>query len=88
MNAFVALAADDDGWGHMGDWGGGWMLLWGPLMMIGFAVLIVWLVRASGGVAGPAPREPTERAREILAERFAKGELSKEEYRERIGELR
>lgn len=87
MIAFVALAADDDGWGHMGDWGGGWMWLWGTLMMIGFAILVVWLVRASTGSAGPPRREPAERAREILAERYAKGELSTEEYRERISEF-
>ena len=88
MIAFVALVADDDGWGHMGDWGGGWMWLWGTVMMIGFAILIVWLVRASTGSAGPPQREPAERAREILAERYAKGELSTEEYRERISEFR
>ena len=87
MAAFDSLLADGDGY-HMGDWGGGWMLLWGTLMMIGFVVLLFWLVRASSGSAGPAPREPTDRAREILAERFAQGELSTEEYRERTNELR
>ena len=87
MHTFVALLADN-GWGHMGDWGGGWMWVWGTLMMIGFAVLIVWLVRAAISSAGWAQREPTARAREILGERYAKGELSTEEYRERISELR
>lgn len=88
MNAFVALASEDHGWGHMGDWGAGWMWLWGTVMMIGFAFLIVWLVRTGSGSAGPTPPEPAERAREILAERYANGELSTEEYRERVGELR
>lgn len=37
---------------------------------------------------GPARRDPDERAREILAERYAQGELTTDEYRERIGELR
>ena len=88
MSAFVALAADD---GHgpmgMGDWGGGWMWLWGTLMMVVFVVLVVWLVRAGRGSAGSARRDPADRGREVLAERYAKGELSTEEYRERLSEL-
>jgi putative membrane protein len=87
MAGFVSLLADTDGY-HMDGWGGGWMWLLGMPMMIGFVVLIAWLVRAGSGSAGPARREPTDRGREILAERFAKGELSKEEYRDRISELR
>ena len=86
MAGVASLLADGDGY-HMGDWGGGWMWLWGTLMMIGYVVLIVWLVRAGSGSARSVQREPTERAQEILAERFAKGELSTEEYRERSTEL-
>ena len=71
----------------MGDWGGGWMWLWGTLMMVVLVVLVVWLVRAGSGSAGPARRDPADRGREILAERYAKGELSTEEYRERLSEL-
>jgi putative membrane protein len=87
MAGFVSLFADSDGY-HMGDWGGGWMWLFGMPMMIGFVALIVWLVRAGNSSEGPAPREPVDRGREILAERYAKGELSTEEYRERSSELR
>ncbi len=36
---------------------------------------------------GTARRDPSDRAREILDERLAKGELSPEEYRERVNEL-
>ena len=70
----------------MNGWGGGWMWLWGVAMMAGFVALIVWLARANSGPS-VAPRDPTERAREILAERFAKGELSSDEYRERVSHL-
>lgn len=91
MVALITPLADaDDGWGHMGGWGGGWMWLWGLAMMALFVVLIVWLVRATaGGPAAPHPpeRSSTDRAREILAERYARGELSTEEYRERATEL-
>jgi len=85
--------ADENGFDHMGGWGGGWMWLWGVAMMVLFVVLIVWLVRASAGPggwsgsSGPSPRDPADRAREILAERYAKGELTTEEYRERVSEL-
>lgn len=83
------LVAQSDNWDHMNGWGGGWMWLWGVAMMAGFVALIVWLVRVNSGTAGPPvqPPDPTHRAREILAERFAKGELSTDEYRERVSEL-
>lgn len=85
------LLAQGGDWDHMNGWGGGWMWLWGVAMMALFVVLIVWLVRVGTGSAGfgrSKTVDPTERAREILAERFAKGELSIEEYRERLGALR
>lgn len=86
------ILSQTDGWNHMNGWGGGWMWLWGVAMMTLLVVLLVWwLIRAAGtdstGVAGPARCEPNHRAREILGERFAKGELSPEEYRERVSEL-
>jgi len=65
---------------------GGWM--W-PAMIMSTVVLIVlalavgWAVAHSGR---PARHDPTVRrdtARDILDERFAKGELDPEEYRER-----
>ena len=87
MTAAVALLADTEGFDHMNGWGGGWMWGWGVAMMVLFVVLIVWLVRASAVPAVPTPRDSVDRAREILSERYATGELSTEEYRERINEL-
>ncbi len=85
----MSFFAQSDGWGHMDGWGGGWMWLWGMAMMISFVVLLGWLIRSSAGPdsAGAASRDPADRARGILTERYAKGELSTEEYRERISEL-
>lgn len=87
LTEFIAQQSND--WDHMNGWGGGWMWLWGVAMMAGFVALIVWLARASSGASGPnvPPRDPTDRAKEILAERFAKGELTTEEYRERVSSL-
>jgi putative membrane protein len=81
--------AQSNDWNHMNGWGGGWMWLWGVAMMAGFVALIVWLARANSAtsVPGVPPRDPTDRAKEILAERFAKGELSTDEFRERVSEL-
>ncbi len=89
MTAALSLFGQSDSWDHMSGWGGGWMWLWGLAMMILFLVLVMWLIRSSIGPGGlgPATRDPADRAREILAERYAKGELSTEEYRERISEL-
>jgi putative membrane protein len=70
------------------DWdGGGWWVM-GVMMMAFWVVLIavvVWLVVRRPDVPG-AP--PANRAREILAERYARGEISTEEYHERLDALR
>ncbi len=89
VNVFLLIGSvRDDGWGHMDGWGGGWMWLFGIAMMALFVILIVWLVRAAGGSGSSPTRDSAERAREILAERYARGELTTDEYRERIEHLR
>lgn len=91
MMALPLVFAQSDNWDHMNGWGGGWMWLSGFVMMALFVVLLVWLIRNSagfGGSSGTAPSDPADRAREILAERYARGDLSTEEYRERVSELR
>ncbi|MDH4170659.1 MAG: SHOCT domain-containing protein [Acidimicrobiia bacterium] len=94
MTAIAAVLADADGWdGHMG-WGGGWwMFVVGTVMMVGSVVLVVWLVRTTSGGADADGRargqgeDPLASARRILAERYARGELSTEEYRERVDQM-
>ena len=70
----------------MWDYGFGW---YGMAMMLVvwalFAVGVVWLVRS---LAGPAATGPDQSARRILDERFARGEMSAEEYEERRRVLR
>jgi putative membrane protein len=77
------------GWDY-GIWGLGWMIF-GSLMMIvfwgGLIALIVLAVRgltSSGkrdsGPQGPSRSEPT--ALEILKIRYARGEITREEYEE------
>ena len=66
---------------------------WGP-GPLGPLFLLLWLA-VLGGIAwllvrNFRRREPsgTERARDILAERYARGDLSGDEYRERLEGLR
>jgi putative membrane protein len=78
MNALALLplfTSDSDHWGH--HWWPIWPLLWA--LVIGTAV---WLILRRRNRRGPF-----DPARAILAERFAKGELSAEEYRSRLDEL-
>ena len=69
------------GW-HNGGWGVLWMIVsWGLI-----ALVVFLLVRAVAG--GPSDRsERPKDARQILEERFARGEISEEEYRDRRGVL-
>lgn len=64
-------------------------LIFGLILLVGLGLLIWWLVRQSsaGRYGGPAAQPPASRALEILNERYAKGEISKEEYDERKREL-
>lgn len=65
------------------------MWLWGSLMMLTWVAIIagaVWLVARSLTGANRPPR--SSRGREILEERLARGEISVEEYRERLDQLR
>lgn len=71
---------------HMWD-GGGWMFVW-PLMMILFvaaiAVTVVLLLRwlGRGQASSPGSRDRSSPV-EILKDRFARGEIDKEEFEER-----
>jgi putative membrane protein len=68
---------DNDGWGWIGMFF--FMFLW-----VAAVALFIWaLVNRS-----PAVPVPGDRPREILAERYAKGELTTEEYHERLEALR
>jgi putative membrane protein len=66
------------------DWGWGGMIF-GPIMMIVIVVLIVllvrWLVESGRGEASHSP--PTQTPLDILKERYAKGEIDKDEFEER-----
>jgi len=73
-------------WPDHGGWGwGGWLAM--TLTMLAFWGLVAWvvvsLVRQPGG-----RREPGRDTEEILAERFARGEIDEDEFRQRRAALR
>ena len=75
-------------------WNGWYGMFFGPMMMIVFiavaVVVVVLLVRWLGGSKhGVGPRIPSERdPLDILKERFARGEIDKDEFEERRRMLR
>ena len=75
----ASMAASADG-----DHGGGW---WIPFALLWAALIgtVVWLVVRAVRNRG---RTGMERARDILAERYARGEITGEEYRERLEGIR
>ena len=73
--------------GMMGGFGGFWFM---PIIMIVFWGLVIWgivaLVRGvSAGSTGPSAQ--TDSALEILKRRYARGEITKQEYEERKKDL-
>jgi len=79
-------------WGDMGSmmgYGGGWgylgmlhMLLWWVLIILGIVVLVKWLTGGKGDSRGSG-----DRALEILRERYARGEIDKDEFEKRKRDL-
>lgn len=74
---------DGWGWGHM---------IFGPLMLILFiavaVTVVVLIVRwLGGGGHAPAGGPPVRTALDILRERYARGEIDKEEYEDRCRTL-
>jgi putative membrane protein len=88
-SSWIALLAQDADWHRWGGAGwGGWTWFWfvpfSAALLIAAAALAGWLIwRATRRPEGVS----LDRAREILAERYARGELSGDEYRDRLSGL-
>jgi putative membrane protein len=76
------------GYGGYGGYGGSWLgmgMMWffGVVLLIGVVLMVVWIVRMTQGPSGhasaPAPgNDPCN----IAKVRYAKGEITKEQYDE------
>ena len=71
-------------WGYGGNMGLYW--LFGLLTIVGISLLVVLMVRLFSGDRSAGPKQGGQvgpsRARQILDERFAQGELTVEQYRD------
>lgn len=79
-------------WGYMGNYNGGWG--WMGFGMIGMSlfwilliVAIVSLVKGMWGVSASAERRQEKAALGILKERYARGEIEKEEFEQKKRDL-
>lgn len=93
MTRCLAPAGDDRTMNAMtltayGPWHDGHAHGWWPVFPIGFGLF--WLLVLGGGfyLLSRRIRQGGDSAEKVLAERYARGEIDEEEYRERLGVLR
>jgi putative membrane protein len=83
-----------DGW-----WGNGWgwagwvlmsvvIVLFCALLIIAIVLAIRYLAGSRDTSAGTASYRPSPPAEDLLAERFARGEIDEDEYRRRMSIIR
>jgi putative membrane protein len=75
--------------GGMGGWG--WMFMsLSTLVFLALIAGVVWLIvraTATGSTSSRSPATGSAPAREILAERYARGEIDEQEYQQRLRTL-
>jgi putative membrane protein len=72
------------GFGGMGLFGGWIGLILNLAIIIGIVFLVVWAVkRFTGGTNSPTAQTP----REILQTRYARGEITREQYQQMLNDL-
>ncbi len=74
-------------WDYMGSygWGGmgfGMLLFWGLLIAV-----VVFLVRSMWGPGASSGRDQEKTARDLLKERYARGEIGREEFEQKKRDL-
>lgn len=79
-------------WGYDGGWHSWWwgvgmlhMLLYWGVLILAIALLVKWLFGRRSG--GPSARSPDKTALDILKERYARGEIGKDEFDQKKRDL-
>jgi putative membrane protein len=68
--------------------GGGWMMIfWWILIIAVVVVLVKWAATSTGGWPGNGNNRLNKSVLDILEERYARGEIDKEEYEEKKMDL-
>ena len=93
MNGSIAILLLQNRWWHhdggMMGWHWAWWLFWAVV-----AVVLIWVVTRAvssgrkGPVAGPSGSATEETPEDTLRRKYAAGDLSKEEFQERLEILR
>ena len=92
LSSSIAASAQQDGTWRMHDgmgWGWGGMWLWPLFMLAALALLVaimVFLARWLGGDRAAGPEAPRT-ARDLLDERYARGEIDRDEFLRRRPDL-
>ena len=84
INPIAVLADSDEGFGHMMDWYpmGGWGFAFVPffwIIIVGGIVFFIAKGMSGKNIQSP-PGEKIKSALDILKERYAKGEITKEQF--------
>jgi putative membrane protein len=74
---------DGWGWDHMMSWGGGAAMWIALLVLIGIVIYLA--LRGSGSAS--SREHPSETPLSVLQKRYARGEISKEEFEEKRRDL-
>ena len=75
-------------WGHMGDYGWGCGMGIGMLLFWGLLIAgIVMLLRCSRGAGHGGKRDREKSALDILKERYARGEIERDEFEQKKRDL-
>ena len=78
-------------WGYGHDWGmGGWgggafnMIIW-PLVLVALVIGVIWFIRSPSYGGGRLPRRSS--GLDILEERYARGEIDRDEFLQKKQEI-
>lgn len=71
----------------MNDFGHGWGMGWGWIVGLIILILLIWLITRAFGQGVPRKSSGEKSALGILKDRYARGEIGKEEFQDKKRDL-